>query len=254
MPEHDGHRKRLMQRARTEGLDSFQPHEILELMLFFTIPRADTNPVGHRLIDSFGDFARVLEADETDLKAVKGVGEKSAFFLSLFPALFRAYQTSKIGKETFIRSIGDACEYARAMLFGKPYEQVYVIWLNTQNRVIRSEMIAEGGVGGAPVYVSKVAASALKHRAVKAVMAHNHPGGDVRPSPKDLETTQTVLRALKVLEIDVVDHIIISDDKHFSFQADSLMGSREIGAAQAYAAEYTGVRQFSAVIAEKQHE
>lgn len=248
---HEGHRERLKSRFINEGFEGFAEHEMLEFLLFFVLPRIDTNVIAHRLLKTYGSFAGVLEADAKDLERTSGIGKKSASFLTLFPEAFRAYERSRLGKRPTIKSIKDACEYARSLLFGKPYEQFYMIWLNTQNRVIHCERLSEGSVSESPVYLSRIAAAALRHHAVKCVIAHNHPGGSITPSSADISTTQDILSTLNTLGIDLVDHIIICDNKAFSFQADSLMGQKELPGSDAYASEYGGMRQFSKVLAER---
>lgn len=248
---HEGHRQRLTDRYYSEGFEGFAEHEMLEFLLFFVLPRVDTNIIAHRLIKTFGSLAGVLDADPKDLERVNGIGKKAAAFLSVFPDALRAYERSRLGKRPAIRSIKDACDYARSLLFGKPYEQFYMIWLGTQNRVIHAERLSEGSVCESPVYISRIAAAALRHHAVKCVVAHNHPGGSVQPSAADIRTTQDILATLHTLGIELVDHIIISDNEAFSFQADSLMGRSELPGTEAYAAEYAGVRQFSKVLKER---
>ncbi|MDD5018064.1 MAG: DNA repair protein RadC [Eubacteriales bacterium] len=250
---HEGHRQRLTKRFLNEGLEGFEDHEILEFILFYAIPRVDTNAIAHRLIDTFGSLSGVFEADAKDLEQVTGIGKNAAAYLSMFPDVFRAYQRSKLGPRPYVKSIKDACEFARSLLFGKAYEQFYVIWLDTQNRVIHHQRLSEGGISESPVYLNKVAAAALRHHAVKGLIAHNHPGGNVTPSKADIDTTHDILRALNMLGIELVDHIIISEDASFSFQADSLMGQRALKPKEAYAAEYTAVRQLVSVLAEKEN-
>lgn len=247
---HEGHRDRLTKRFLNEGFEGFEDHELLEFLLFYALPRVDTNAIAHQLIDRFGSLSGVLEADAKDLEQVSGVGPKAAAYLAMFPEAFRAYERSKLGHRPSIRSVREACAYARTLLFGKPVEQIYVVWLNMQNRVIHTERLSEGSVSESPIYVSRIAAAALRHRAVRAIVAHNHPGGSVRPSSADIRATQDILRALSVLGIELVDHIIISDNDYFSFQADSMMGQQNLLGRDAYAAEYACVRQFSVVLAE----
>jgi DNA repair protein RadC len=245
---HEGHRQRLTQRYIDFGLESFEEHEILELLLFCAVPRVDTNPAAHRLIERFGTLSAVLEATPKDLEQVEGVGPKAAAFLSMLPDLLRAYEKSRLGQHIVIRSIKDACEYARALLFGKPYEQFYVVWLGTQGRVIHCERLSEGSITESPVYIGKVAAAGLRHHAAKGFIAHNHPGGSASPSRADVSTTQAILRALSTLGIELIDHIIVSDGETFSFQGDSLMGARSLPGHEAYAAEYTSVAQMETVL------
>ena len=245
---HEGHRQRLRKRFLQNGLEGFEEHEILELLLFNALPRIDTNKIAHQLIDTFGSLSGVLEADAADLASVPGIGSGAAAYLSMFPDLFRAYHKSKIGKRPVIRSIKDACTFAEALLFGKSYEQFYVIWLNTQGRVIHYEQLSEGSISESPVYVNKLAANALRHHAAKGLIAHNHPGGSVVPSKKDIGTTQRILQALKMLDIELVDHIIVGNGATFSFQADALIGRKTLEKHDAYAAEYAGVCEFTTVM------
>jgi len=247
---HEGHRDRLTKRYLNEGFEGFEDHELLEFLLFYALPRVDTNSIAHQLLDKFGSLAGVLEANANDLEQVGGIGPKAAAYLTMFPEAFRAYERSKLGRRPPIRSIREACAYARTLLFGKPIEQIYVIWLNTQNRVIHTERLSEGSVSESPVYVSRVAAAALRHHAVRGIVTHNHPGGCVKPSSADIRATQDILRALAVLGIELVDHIIISDHDFFSFQADSMIARHELPGRDAYAAEYACVRQLVAVLAE----
>ncbi len=247
---HEGHRQRLMARFEREGFEGFAEHEILEYLLFFALPRVDTNALAHDLLKTFGSLAGVLEADTKDLARISGIGKKAASFLSMLPYAYRAYERSRLGKRPAIRAIKDACAFARTLLFGKPYEQFYMIWLNTQNRVIHCEKLSEGSISESPVYINRIAAAALRHHAVKCIIAHNHPGGSVQPSAADIRTTQEILNTLNTLSIHLVDHIIISDNEAFSFQADSLMGSSQTHSSEAYAAEYMSIRQFSSVMSE----
>ena len=246
---HEGHRERLTKRFVTGGFEGFEDHELLEFLLFYALPRVDTNLIAHRLIKKFGSLAAVLEADAKDLAQVNGIGPKAAAYLCMFPEAFRAYERSKLGRRPVIRSIKEACAYARALLFGKPVEQIYVIWLNTQNRVIHSERLSEGSVSESPVYVSRIAAAALRHHAVRGIIAHNHPGGSVKPSAADIRATQDILRALAVLGIELVDHIIVSDNDSFSFQADSMIEQSSRPGHESCAAEYACVRQLGTVLA-----
>jgi DNA repair protein RadC len=247
---HEGHRERLTKRFMNGGFEGFEEHELLEFLLFYALPRVDTNSIAHRLIDRFGSLSGVLEANAKDLMQVEGIGPKAAAYLAMFPEAFRAYERSKLGKRPCIRSIREACAFAKSLLFGKPMEQIYVIWLNAQNRVIHSERLSEGSVSESPVHISRIAAAALRHHAVRCIVAHNHPGGSVRPSPADIRATQDILRALAVLGIELVDHIIVSDSASFSFQADSMLEHRSLRGRDAYAAEYACVRELAEVLAE----
>ena len=246
----EGHRARMRAKFERSGFEDFAEHEILEYMLFDALPRVNTNDIAHRLLDKFGSLYAVLEADEKDLCSVSGMGLKAAAHLRLVPHVLRAYKKSRLGPKPAVKTIKHACDYCVSLLFGKPYEELHVLWLSTQNRVINSEKLSEGSLNESPVYTEKIAASALRNRAAKAIIAHNHPGGSVKPSTKDIEMTLKIMDALRLLNVDLVDHIIVCDEATFSFQADSLMGKREIKVPEAYAAEYSSVRQFANALAE----
>lgn len=236
---HEGRRQRVTQRFLSDGLEGFEDHEILEYMLFYVLPRVDTNAVAHRLIGAFGSLSGVLDASAYDLEQVEGVGKKTAAYLAAFPDVFRAYQRSRMGKRPFIKTVRDACEFARSLLFGKGYEQFYVVWLDSQNRLIHFECLSEGGSSESPIYLNKLAAGALRHKAVKGIVAHNHPGGDASPSKMDIGATIEIAKALGTLGIELLDHIIVCDNSSFSFQADSLI-KRSLEHEEAYAAQYSG--------------
>ncbi len=235
----EGHRQRVTQRFLSEGLEGFEDREILEYMLFYVLPRVDTRPVAHRLLDAFGSLSGVLEASAYDLEQIEGVGERTAAYLSAFPEVFRAYRRSRMGDRPSIKSVKDACEFAGSLLLGKAYEQFYVVWLDTQNRVIHFERLSEGGSSESPIYLNKLAAGALRHKAVKGIVAHNHPGGDPAPSKADISVTMDIAKALGTLGVELLDHIIVCDGASFSFQADSLI-KRSSEREDAYAAQYSG--------------
>ncbi len=234
----EGHRQRVTQRFLSEGLEGFEDHEILEYILFYVLPRIDTRPVARRLLDAFGSLSGVLEASAFDLKQVEGIGERTAVYLSVFPEMLRAYQRSRMGSRPSIKTVKDACGFARSLLLGKAYEQFYVVWLDTQNRVIHFERLSEGGSSESPVYLNKLAAGALRHKAVKGIVAHNHPGGDPAPSKADISVTIDIAKALGTLGIELLDHIIVCDNSSFSFQADSLI-KYSLEHEDAYDAQYS---------------
>ncbi len=240
---HEGHRRRLTDRLSGEGIEAAPDHEILEYLLFHVIPRADTNALAHRLVDAFGSLCGVLEARQADLMLIEGIGRRAAAYLSSFPGLFRAYERSKLGKRPSVKAVKDACELARSLLFGKPYEQLCVIWLDAQSRAILCERLFEGGLQESAVYIEKLAAAALRSRAVKCIIAHNHPGGGVTPSAADTVVTRDIQYALGTLGIELIDHIIIGGNASLSFQADSLMEKRGLPREEAYAAQYGCIKR-----------
>ncbi|MBQ2865054.1 MAG: DNA repair protein RadC [Clostridia bacterium] len=216
---HDGHRQRVYERFRKEGLDSFSPHNVLELLLFYSIPRADTNEIAHRLIERFGSVAAVFDAPESELVKVSGVGERSAVLIKLIPQMARYYMTEKTA-DIMINSSRQAGEFLLPRFVGRTVETVMVICLDNKNKVLNCSIVHEGSINVAEVSVQAIAAVALHSKAAAIIIAHNHPDGVAVPSNDDVATTRLICRTLGALNIRVVDHIIVGDNDFVSL-ADS---------------------------------
>lgn len=220
---HEGHRKRLKERFLKEGLDSFEPHQVLELLLFFSIPRRDTNEIAHGLLKKYGSLSGVFEADLKDLSQTPGIGENSAYLLTLIPDLSRRYFNDKWRDKPELNSSTKAGQYAVSLFAGRPYEVFYIICLDAQNKVNYAEMVCEGTINEAPVYPRLIVESALRHKANTVILAHNHPGGSLNPSRADIEATNRIRIALEAISIKVVDHIIVCGSKYVSFAERGLL-------------------------------
>ena len=216
MTMHDGHRQRLRDRFRKEGLENFQPHEVLELLLFYARARGDVNPLAHRLLDTFGSLRGVLEAPVEQLTQVNGVGEETATLLSLMVPMFRRYELCICEERRRINNYSEVKEYCRALLTGLRHERLYLISVSTQMRVVGQRIIAEGNLTEVPAYPRMVVETALNHNAYGVILCHNHPGGDVRPSLGDVEVTRELEMVLSRLGITLMDHIIVADGKVYS--------------------------------------
>jgi DNA repair protein RadC len=220
---HEGHRKRLKERFMRDGLDNFEPHQVLELILFYSIPRRDTNEIAHELLEKYGSVSKVFEADINDLVKTPGIGENSAFILSLIPSLARRYFKDKWGTKPVIDSSTTAGQYAVSLFAGRTYEAFYLICLDSQNRVNFPELIQEGTINESPVYPRLIVEAALRHQANSVILAHNHPGGSLKPSQADMEVTDRIRIALEAISIHVIDHIIVAGDKYVSFAEKGLL-------------------------------
>ena len=216
---HDGHRQRVYDRLRKEGLDSFSPHNVLELLLFFSIPRADTNEIAHRLIERFGSVSAVLDAPESELTKVSGVGEHSATLIKLIPQLARYYMTDKTA-DIIIGSSRQAGEYLLPRYVGRKNETVMVVCLDNKSKVINTTIVHEGNINVSEISVQAIASVAMQSKASAIILAHNHPDGVALPSNDDIATTRIICHTLANLNIRVVDHIIIGDNDFVSL-ADS---------------------------------
>ena len=210
----EGHRSRLKERFLNDGLDNFNEINALEILLFYALPRNDTNPLAHRLLDRFGSFSAVLDADYNDLLEVEGVSDHTATFLKLLPEAARYYQSGKITERKELATLSDIGEFFVRKYVGVIKETVYMLLLDNKRCVISVEKVHEGSVSSAAVSVRKMAETALKKRAASVVIAHNHPSGIAVPSPDDILVTRNISSALQTLEIEFIDHFIVAENKY----------------------------------------
>jgi DNA repair protein RadC len=225
---HAGHRQRLRSRFLEEGLDGFHDHQVLELLLFHVIPRGDTNPVAHRLMERFGSLSAVLEADPRDLETVEGMGSRASAFLSLVPPLTRRYFHDRVLRDRPLLNCATAVsEYLVPLMAGRPEEVFYLLCLDSRCRVIHPVLLSEGTVRETAVYPRHVVQEAIRHRATAVILAHNHPAGSVAPSQQDRHLTRLLVQALGPLDIRVLDHIIVGGDRTFSFAGEGELPAYE---------------------------
>ncbi len=213
--EHDGHRQRLRARFLKEGLDNFEPHNILELLLFYSVPRKDTNELAHRLIETFGSLSEVLNAQPADLMKVPGVSENSAVLMSMMPQLFRAYtnDAARLGRISGRAAIE---EYITGRLSGSNIEKVLLVSLDNRFRLIAGDIVGEGSVNFSYVDKRKIIELVLRHNAVAVMIAHNHPRGYALPSEGDIATTSELASMLSAIGVRLIDHIITCPDDYVS--------------------------------------
>lgn len=223
---HQGHRERLKQRCVREGLNSFTDHQALELLLFYAMPYKDTNELAHRLLQHFGAFSDVLDADYIELLRVPGVGKNTATLLSSFPEFFRRYKLDKFGEKPILSSVALAGEYCANLFLTSTYEAFYLICLDSHLRVQRAALINEGALSLVSVPPRLVVEAALRHRAACVLFSHNHPSGVLRPSAQDLELTQYLASALDTIDIKLLDHIIVARGQYFSMAQKGLVNAK----------------------------
>ena len=210
MSNHDGHRERLRERFRKEGLANFQEHEVLELFLFYCLPRKDTNELGHALIKRFGSLANVLETPAEELAKLPGMGINAATFLTLIAQLERYYLMHK-NDEKILASLDDCGKYLANCFRNQRNETVMLLCLDAKCKVISCNEVGQGSVNSAAVPIRRVVEMALGVNASSAILAHNHPSGLAIPSGEDIQTTRRLALALDAVEIQLVDHIIVAD-------------------------------------------
>ena len=216
MTMHEGHRGRMRERYRADGLDGFAPHEVLELLLFYGRARGNVNPLAHELLDAFGSLKGVLEARPEQLMMIKGVGEETATLISLMIPLFRRYQACIREEMTAIRSREEAKRYCVSLLAGWRTERFYVLCLSASQRLLGQRLISMGSLSEVFAYPRQVIETALNYNAHAVILCHNHPGGTLQPSGADIRATRELQAMFTSLDIHLLDHIIVAGDEVYS--------------------------------------
>ncbi len=202
-PLHGGHRARLKARFVREGLDAFEDHNALELLLFYAIPQRDTNELAHRLIDEFGSLSGVFDASVEALMHVPGVGENTAVLIRLMSSLFAKYEQDKVNADSLVLNTAQAAgEYFVSQFIGKTTEQLLAVCMTHKCRVVNTVVIS----------------AAIQNGASDILLAHNHPAGVAAPSAADIDATRNIVLTLRALGIRVNDHFIIAGKDWFSMK------------------------------------
>lgn len=216
MSIHDGHRERMRRRFVLEGMDHFSKYEVLELLLYYAIPRKDTNLIAHALIDHFGTLPQVLEASVEELEQVSGISRNTAVLIKLVTEMGRAYMVKRAEENKELRTIKACGEYLKPYFFGRTIETVFLLCLDARCKVISCRKVGEGSVNSANVPIRRIVEMALGANATSVVLAHNHPSGIAVPSDEDVVTTHRVAAALRTVDVILVDHIVVADDDFVS--------------------------------------
>ncbi len=217
-PHHIGHRARLRERFQAASADALADYELLELVLFRSIPRRDVKPLAKTLIDRFGGFAETLGAPLDRLVEIDGVSEAVALDLKIVQAAARRFARDRVMGKPVISSWTAVLDYCRAAMADETAEQFRVLFLDKKNRLIADEVLGRGTVDHAPVYPREVVRRALELGATAVILAHNHPSGDPTPSQADIDMTREIVAAAKALGVVVHDHIIVGRERTASFR------------------------------------
>jgi len=218
----EGHRQRLRDRLKSSGLEAFEDHEVLELILTYAIPRRDVKPIAHELLRRFGTLANVLDASPEELGQVEGVGDTAAVLLHLVPRLTRRYLANRWGSRPLLDSVERISRFAVDTLATECNEVFLLIGLTHQHQLIQAIRVTEGTLTSAPVYPRLVIEAALRMNAARVVLAHNHPGGRAEPSEEDVQITRRLEPLLAAIGAPVMDHVIVAGPLSFSFVREGL--------------------------------
>ncbi len=214
---HKGHRQRMKRQFRRGGIDQFEPHQVLELLLFYAVPQQDTNPLAHRLLDKFDDLPSVLDADYQSLCQVDGVSEHTATFLMLCGQLLSRYYKEKQDKKVF-SNITEIAEHLSKRFVNEKSEQMVLLSLNNRCKELNCSKIKTGTEVSVEASVRELVQIALRYGATAVVVAHNHPVGSCIPSDADVQATRSMVKAFEMLNITFLDHLIFAEDGYCSLR------------------------------------
>ena len=218
-----GHRGRLRGKFLRAGLSSLNDYEVVELLLTLGTPQTDCKERARDAIKHFRGLRGVLEATPEELQQVKGIGPKNAFGIYLVREVANEYLKQKMKELPECNSVEAVRDYLLHEMQGRKKEVFKVLFLNPQNRLIETEDISHGTVNMSAVFTREVIAAALKHHATAIICVHNHPSGNPSPSKEDREITRELVAAAKLVQIKFQDHIIIGDQRLFSFAGEGLL-------------------------------
>lgn len=223
MGVHDGHRDRLRARFSEHGLDNFNELNALELLLFYAIPRRDTNEIAHALLACFGSLEGVFLASERELLQVPGIGTNAAALIRLVPQLMKKSALSRPNRREAIMNSSDAGRYFIPRFMYEQDEVVYLLCLDAQKRVIKCAEMGRGVVNCVETSIRRIVETALKYKSSSVILAHNHPDGLALPSSEDDMVTKQVNTALALVGVSLEDHIIVAGDDFVSFADSGIM-------------------------------
>ena len=220
---HNGHRLRLKEKFLKNGLDTFDSHEVLELLLFYAIPRKDTNGLAHKLIRHFGSLSGVFDADKEELEKIDGISSSSAILIKMIPSVSRVYIKDRWEEKLTLNSTTLAGEFCTGLFVGVEYESFYLINLTSKNTLINAQEIHKGTISEVVIFPRTVVENVIKNRAHSVILSHNHPGGILKPSKADIVATNKIKEALDSIGVEVKDHIIVAGDSYISFAEKGLL-------------------------------
>ena len=208
----------MRQRFLKGGLENFADHEVLELLLYYAIPRQDTNPIAHALMERYGALSAVLNAPVEDLKKVPGIGESAAILLKLAPQVYSRARLADAEQETVLNTVSRVGAYLLERFSGERNEVLYQLCLDRKGRLLACKRLGEGGVTNVDLNVRLLMENAILTSASVVILAHNHPSGVALPSDDDRAATKRAKDALDTIGVKLVDHIIVADGDFVSME------------------------------------
>ncbi len=223
---HDEHRKRVRAEILKNGIGEGVPlHKILEYLLFYSIPRKDTNETAHNLKNRFGSLSGILEADAYELKEVDGIGDNTVVLFRLIAEITKRYYLEKGPSHKSFRNTNELFNHLKAKYMGYKKEMFSVLSFNSSGELLALDFLGAGDVASVGISARMVVEKAIKNNAVCIMIAHNHPSGNALPSKEDIRTTELISNAMKTVGIPLMDHIIICNDDYVSLAQSKMYSS-----------------------------
>lgn len=216
MSIHEGHRERTLERFFYNGFDNFEEHQKLEMILFFSVPRADTNVVAHELIKKYKSVAGVMDAPAKELLQFKYVTKRTVQLFKMIKETYRLYECEKAAEKSFMTTTAEYYNYLRLLLQNRAEECVAGIFLDDNGKFLKANIINEGALRDVLFDPRKILEAAWGCGATTIVLSHNHPNNDPYPSNEDIEVTNKMRNLLHSVGIHLKDHIIITNDDYYS--------------------------------------
>jgi len=227
-PHYHGHRKRLKERfvesLKTNVTNSIPDYEIVEMLLFYCVPRRDVKELAKDILKDFGSLSNLLTADINKLSENKNIPQSFTSLVKVINEASLRMLKEKAAEKSVLSSWQELLDYCKAAMAFEENEQFRIIFLDQKNKIIADEVQQRGTVDETPIYPREVVKRALFLNASSIIIAHNHPSGDPTPSKADIEITENLEKALDAIDIKLHDHLIIAKDKHFSFAGNGLLG------------------------------
>ncbi|MBQ4569303.1 MAG: DNA repair protein RadC [Ruminococcus sp.] len=225
---HDGHRNRMRNRYLETGFDSFQDHEILEMLLYNCYTRRNTNDIAHKLLEEFGSISAVLEAP-VDSLVKSGISRNVAVYLHMIPDICRVYYDDRNNSNRKIIKHEYICDYFASKFIGRVDETIYLLLLDSKEKEIFCGVVSTGTTCTSDVPIRKIVDLSLRYNASYAIIAHNHPSGVALPSKEDVTVTKLLRSTLAAVGVRLIDHVIVADEESVSLRDTALSSVLFIG-------------------------
>ncbi len=223
--DNQGHRQRVKEKVVKDGVNNMADYELLEVLLMHAIPRRDVKPIAKELLRRFGSFAKVINAPLSELTKVNWVKKNTYILFQVIAAAVQRICRENLGDSNEISFLTDEAlvDYCRATMAYAEVEQLRLIYLDADLKMIDDELLQKGTLSSVSVFPREIVAHALSKQAASIILVHNHPSDNVKPSMADKNLTEQIYRACKLMDIELQEHIIIGKTDYFSFAKSGIL-------------------------------